>query len=208
MDFYFFWNFFGNFENFFSNQIFYYLWFFFNSSLYFVCNFSNFLVKSIKLSIIEYFHWAIDLLIDYKYFVVVLLCSFYDVFPAAAPREGTVEFAALSELYPNLKPGIGRSQLLQAGFQLIALASSILIATVSGSVCGELMWKFCQRIFESINQSIKRNEISYWNSEKFCENPCLKMNIRCQEVQRADTQKSCSYSTKWRNGSKCPETHR
>ena len=56
-----------------------------------------------------------------------------------APENGTDELRRLREYLPDLEPSEGRSGLVQAGYQLLALVVTIGISIVGGLVTGKLV---------------------------------------------------------------------
>ncbi|GAU91617.1 hypothetical protein RvY_03840 [Ramazzottius varieornatus] len=65
--------------------------------------------------------------------------SYWEAFPAAVPPDNSSAYQKLLVEYPALKPGFGRTPWMQAGFQVLALLVSVLIAMVSGLVTGLLL---------------------------------------------------------------------
>ena len=64
-------------------------------------------------------------------------CSLYEIFPARAPAaNSTALFDIQKQL--SIEAGVGRSALLQAGFQAAALCCTLLVAIGSGLITGEL----------------------------------------------------------------------
>ncbi|KAK2179724.1 hypothetical protein NP493_476g04051 [Ridgeia piscesae] len=64
--------------------------------------------------------------------------SLYQIFPARSPVvNSTALFAVQKHL--SVDPGVGRTAVLQAGFQLTTLCCTLLVAVVSGIVTGKLM---------------------------------------------------------------------
>lgn len=62
--------------------------------------------------------------------------SLYQTFSYRAPQEGDPRLAELQALIPGLEAGLGRTAQEQALYQVIALASTIVIAAVGGVLTG------------------------------------------------------------------------
>ncbi|XP_055341759.1 ammonium transporter Rh type A-like [Paramacrobiotus metropolitanus] len=71
--------------------------------------------------------------------------SFYTMFPTTAPRANTTELAQLQSIYPDVRPGLGRTIGQQAGYQMAAMATTLGIAISGGIVTGLVLrlawWK-------------------------------------------------------------------
>ena len=63
--------------------------------------------------------------------------SLYQIFPARAPGNGT-DLMAIQGALAGVEAGEGRTAGVQAGFQMAALAVTLLIAIISGSLVGML----------------------------------------------------------------------
>ncbi|KAI0242303.1 hypothetical protein LSAT2_014138 [Lamellibrachia satsuma] len=64
--------------------------------------------------------------------------SLYQIFPARAPVANSSALLAVQKRL-SVDAGVGRTAILQAGYQLTALCTTLLIAVVSGIVTGKLM---------------------------------------------------------------------
>ncbi|XP_067011884.2 ammonium transporter Rh type B [Anabrus simplex] len=67
------------------------------------------------------------------------LCSLYQQFPARSPPDNSSELIECQDLLPGLEPGDNRSASAQAGYQLLALLISFVLAIVSGAVTGLIL---------------------------------------------------------------------
>ena len=56
--------------------------------------------------------------------------SYYLMFPATVPAEGTQEFHAVLAQFPDLEPGSGRTPTGQAAFQLAGMITTLAISLV------------------------------------------------------------------------------
>ena len=62
-------------------------------------------------------------------------CSLYNIFPSRVPENGTQELTDLLK-HINIELGDGQSAGQQAGYQIAALATSMVMAIVGGSLTG------------------------------------------------------------------------
>lgn len=73
--------------------------------------------------------------------------SLYEVFPAAIPAANTTEFEMYKLNFTSyglpMEPGMGRSGIVQGGFQMLALVVTLLIAIVGGALTGLLLKMNC-----------------------------------------------------------------
>jgi len=64
--------------------------------------------------------------------------SVYLMFPARAPGENSTELLEIQK-HTDVSPGVGRSALGQGGYQMAALATTILISVVTGVITGYIL---------------------------------------------------------------------
>ncbi|XP_033338838.1 rhesus blood group-associated glycoprotein Rh50 isoform X1 [Megalopta genalis] len=88
--------------------------------------------------------------------------SLYEIFPARAPSSGDL-LTELMEDYNNISPGVNRSALQQAGYQLLALAITLGIAIVSGLVTGLILRL---SVCGSISEELKFDDEAHWELEE------------------------------------------
>ena len=63
----------------------------------------------------------------------------YVTFPAMAPKPNTEELMRVQALWPQVKPGEGRSAIIQAGYQLACMGITFVIAVSSGIITGKIL---------------------------------------------------------------------
>lgn len=73
--------------------------------------------------------------------------SLYSLFPAMAPPSNTTELDVIQEVWPDVKPGYGRTAGTQAGYQMIAMVTTFAAAIISGLITGFIMR---QKIFDPL----------------------------------------------------------
>ena len=62
-------------------------------------------------------------------------CSLYEIYPGRAPANVS-DLALIQKHLPELEAGTGRSASVQAGYQMAALVTTLLFASVSGGITG------------------------------------------------------------------------
>ncbi|KAF4523541.1 hypothetical protein B566_EDAN011989 [Ephemera danica] len=85
--------------------------------------------------------------------------SLYLQFPARAPLNNTSALSDVNEVLMFLKPGENRSASQQAGYQLLALFVTLVVAIVGGLITGLLMSRTCGAIVPS---ELLFSDESFW----------------------------------------------
>ena len=58
------------------------------------------------------------------------------LYPALSPEKGDDDLKRIQSMLPGIEPGEGRTQAMQATFQLIGLFATLVIALITGGVAG------------------------------------------------------------------------
>ena len=66
----------------------------------------------------------------------VLLFSLYQIFPARAPVMNSTEVHNIQDISSEVLEGSGKTALAQGGYQILALAVTLCLATVGGLITG------------------------------------------------------------------------
>ena len=74
----------------------------------------------------------------YLFFSKFLCFSLYDAYPARAPLRNTTKYKTLLTI-AEYKPGLNRSALSQAVYQLAGFAMTLAFAIVGGIITGKLL---------------------------------------------------------------------